>query len=270
MAPLAQQVTLKGDVNSAPYIMDPSPLASLEEGEQFYFDAKAVTSKQRADFKASGAPFTERQPFYGIFYQGVFVGIATGLAHPVRALLDQGHPVRVAAVRTSGKAQGYQGVELELPETDPFQRWYRFVELGEVVPLDDPIVVVNLNLEGAHRLANGPAKVSVGQIADDRLPVTVSGKDAKGEPVEAVFISILASTIPGIRWPHWPAKPTRPLSCSTTASPIAALVMPRCSSTLPAKPRAGSCDRELRKAAPWRFATPLTRSFARPAARCTL
>ena len=166
MAPLAQQVTLKGDVNSAPYIMDPSPLASLEEGEQFYFDAKAVTSKQRTDFKDFGA---------------------TGLAHPVRALLDQGHPVRVAAVRTSGKAQGYQGVELELPETDPFQRWYRFVELGEVVPLDDPIVVVNLNLEGAHRLANGPAKVSVGQIADDRLPVTVSGKDAKGEPVEAVY-----------------------------------------------------------------------------------
>lgn len=187
MAPLAQQVTLKGGVNSAPYIMDPSPLVSLEEGEQFYFDAKAVTSEQRADFKASGAPFTERQPFYGIFYQGVFVGIATGLAHPVRALLDQGHPVRIAAVRTSGKAQGYQGVELELPETDPFQRWYRFVELGEAVPLDDPIVVVNLNLEGAHRLANGSAKVSVGQIADDRLPVTVSGKDAKGEPVEAVY-----------------------------------------------------------------------------------
>lgn len=187
MTSLAQQVTLKGDVNSAPYIMDPSPLASLKEGEQFYFDARAVSPEERADFKASGAPFIERQPFYGVFFQGVFVGIATGLAHPVRALLEQGHPVRVAAVRTEGKAQGYEGVELELPEADPFERWYRFVELSQVVPLDDPIVVVNLDLRGSCQLANGAAKVSVGQVANDRLPVTVSGKDASGAPVTVVY-----------------------------------------------------------------------------------
>lgn len=187
MAPTAQLVTLKGDVFSAPYLMDPAPLASLKEGEEFHLDAQLVTKEQREQFKASGAPFAERRPFYAVYYQGTFVGIATGLSHPVRTLLKEGYQVQIAAQRTAGELEGYQGVELELPEADPFERWYRFVEQGEVVPLDDPIVVVNLNLEPEHPLANGPASVTVGQVKDDLMPVTVCGKDASGAPVEATY-----------------------------------------------------------------------------------
>ncbi|MEY8436688.1 hypothetical protein AAK967_02935 [Atopobiaceae bacterium 24-176] len=182
---MSKTVTLKGDVPSAPCIVNAAPLLSLAADEPFEMEAGKLSGDERKAVAAAG-PFAERTAAYGLWYGSAFVGAATGLAHAVRSLLELGDTVRVAAARTEDKLGGYSGVELELPEADPFERWHRFVAWGIDIPLDDPIVVANLSIEpGAATLADGPASVTVGEPQGDALPVTVSGTGENGRAASA-------------------------------------------------------------------------------------
>ena len=187
---MSHTVTLKGDVPSAPRIVNAEPLSSLAAGEAFEMEAKELSAAERSALEAAG-PFAERTPASGLWYKGAFVGAATGLAHAVRSLLELGDAVCVAAVRTEGALGGYDGVELELPEADPFERWYRFTACGIDIPLDAPIVVANLSIEKGAALRNGPASVTVGEPEDGALPVAVSGTGDDGKPASASY-SIVA------------------------------------------------------------------------------
>lgn len=182
---MSRTVNLKGDVPNAPCIVDPAPLSALAAGEAFTMEARRLTAEERSSLEGAGA-FTERRPAYALWYGGSFVGAATGLAHAVRALLSLGDAVTVAAVRTEGEPGGYRGVELELPEADPFERWYRFAECGVDLPLDTPVSVVNLAVEeGAPE--GGRATVAVGEPRGEALPVTLAGTDANGAPTSASY-----------------------------------------------------------------------------------